>query len=127
MRKILDALFRHRKPALVIPVLAAAVVYLLFLLFGNAEFPFGNVSKFSTILYTCALSVTTGKSSDFDFSAFLTKDPAGFHSNLLHFARRFYTLKRFQTKKPRCIRSISDFSHLFHILLSFPLSPAQKI
>jgi len=36
MRKILDALFRHRKPALVIPVLAAAVVYLLFLLFGNA-------------------------------------------------------------------------------------------
>ena len=36
MRKILDALFRHRKPAMVIPVLVAAVVYLLFLLFGNA-------------------------------------------------------------------------------------------
>ena len=37
MRKILDKLFENKKLSMLIPIIAAAVVYLLFVLFGKGE------------------------------------------------------------------------------------------
>ena len=37
MRKLLDIMFRNKKLSILIPILLALVVYILFMLFGNAE------------------------------------------------------------------------------------------
>ena len=37
MRKLLDIMFRNKKLSILIPILLALVVYILFILFGNAE------------------------------------------------------------------------------------------
>lgn len=37
MRKLLDIMFRNKKLSTLIPILLALVVYILFILFGNAE------------------------------------------------------------------------------------------
>lgn len=52
VRKILDKLFENKKLSMLIPIISAAVIYLLFILFGTAE---DKVNDMIAIPFVCAV------------------------------------------------------------------------